>query len=237
MAQCLPAHYHIRRAANGQEGLRLVEEQLPDLVITDVMMPVLDGLSMCEQLKANVATSHIPVLVMTAKAGQDHQLAGLERGGDDYLIKPFHPQELRLRVGNLLLHQQRLRQWLYQHFTQATPPTESIPAPIDPFLAQLEQVLAGILVQPDYSVEQLAQAMGVSYHTLHRKLTALTGLTAGELMRAYRLKKAVEWLSQGQPVGEVATRVGFETLSYFAKCFKEQFGQSPSAFGAQRTSA
>ena len=231
IADSLPQHYRISRAANGAEGLELAFAQVPDLVISDVMMPIMDGYALCQRLKDDGRTNHIPLILLTAKAAHASRMEGLSRGADDYLTKPFHIDELRLRVYNLLLRQERLRHWVRQSLTQVREPSAA-PSPPDPFVAQVYNVLDSVLDQSDFSVDQLADALAVSVRTLHRKLSALTGMSANELLRSYRLRQAARLLAQGQPVSEVAYRVGFETLSYFSKCFKEQFGQSPSDFAS-----
>lgn len=228
ITESLPAHYAISRAADGVAGLRLATESLPDLIISDVMMPGLDGFSLCQQLKADPATNHIPLVLLTAKAAHESRIQGLSVGADDYLTKPFGVDELRLRVHNLLLARQRQRDWVRQSLTQVDKPL--LPPIQDPFLAQFYAVLDQALPQSSLSLDQLADELAVSVRTLQRKLASLTGMTAIELMRAYRLRQAARRLQSGQPISSVAYEVGFENRSYFAKCFKEQFGLTPSEF-------
>ncbi|GAB4021341.1 hybrid sensor histidine kinase/response regulator transcription factor [Spirosoma koreense] len=239
IAESLPAAYRIRRAVNGWDGLEQSLDYQPDLIISDVMMPVqsgtgrsepeMDGFALCSKLKTDLRTSHIPVVLLTAKVTIENRLEGLALGADDYLTKPFHVEELRLRVHNLLEQRRRQRAWLQQTLTAVGPANE--PAlPEDPFLIRLYALLDTNLDNPRLNVDQLIDELAMSRTNLHRKVKALTGFSTNELIRTYRLKVATKLLRQGLNSSETAMRVGFENLSYFAKCFRELYGSTPGEF-------
>ncbi|MBD2705423.1 response regulator [Spirosoma sp. BT702] len=227
----LPHHYRVRRAVNGQDGLKKALEQLPDLILSDVMMPLMDGFTLCNQLKTDQRTSHIPIILLTAKSSVENRLAGLSLGADDYLTKPFQITELQLRVRNQLVSKQRQREWVQASLRNpdpASPPP--IPETADPFLGRLYSLFDANLSDTGFGLDQLMDELGMSRATLFRKVKALTGLTAHELLRNYRLKKAAQLLRSGASVGEAAFQVGFESPSYFSKCFRELYQVSPSDF-------
>jgi signal transduction histidine kinase/AraC-like DNA-binding protein len=229
--ESLPPHYRIRRAVHGQDGLKQALEQLPDLIISDVMMPLMDGFTLCNQLKTDVRTSHIPIILLTAKSSVENRLAGLSMGADDYLTKPFQITELQLRVRNQLVSKQRQREWVQASLrnpdpVSPPPSTEST----DPFLDRLYTLFDANLSDSGFGLDQLMSELGMSRATLFRKVKAMTGLTANELLRNYRLKRATKLLRSGVLVGETAFQVGFESPSYFSKCFRDLYQVSPSDF-------
>lgn len=229
MVESLPAHYRISRASNGQQGLAIALESSPDLIISDVMMPVMDGFALCQRLKTDLATSHIPIVLLTAKATHQSRIEGLTRGADDYLTKPFQVDELRLRIHNLLQQRQRLREWVHQSLTRP----EAIQEPVeteDPFLAKVYSLLETHLDQQTFGVDELASALAMSRTTLYRKCTTVANLPTSELIQNYRLKRAADFLQQGHTSTETAYRVGFDTPSYFARRFRELYGLSPSEY-------
>ncbi len=234
IADSLPHSYQIHRASNGAEGLVQAEKLTPDLVISDVLMPVMDGYTLCQKLKSTLQTSHIPVVLLTAKAAHDSRIEGLELGADDYITKPFHVAELRLRVRNLLQRQQRLREWLRADLAQPGPSLPNRTTELaDPCLVQLYSILERRLDDSGFGVTELLSEIGMSSSSLNRKLTALTGLTAVELIRNYRLKRAAHYLKEGKTISDAAYLVGFNNLSYFAKCFREFYHLAPREFIAQ----
>lgn len=233
IAQGLTDKYRIITAANGAEGWRLVQQELPNLVITDVAMPEMDGFDLSRVIKNTPLTNHVAVILLTARASSENRLQGLTAGANDYLTKPFNLEELHLRITNLLNYQNKLRHYWQQRFMQ--PDTENLPAQTneqveDAFLLSVNQILDREISNADFTVEKLANEMSVSTRTLIRKLSSLTAMNAAEFMRSYRLKKAVILLKQGQSISEAAFNVGFETPSYFSKCFKAQFSLSPSEY-------
>jgi DNA-binding response OmpR family regulator len=239
ITQGLEKKYRVIEAGDGEQGWQLTQQELPDLVIADVAMPLMDGLTLTGLIKSTPLTTHIPVILLTARTSADNRVQGLTSGANDYLTKPFNLQELQLRVANWFNHQQTIRQYWYSKFSlpKSEEPPVSLPEKPDedPFLLEVYQILDRELDNASFVVDQLAAEMIVSTRTLHRKVTALTGMNASTLIRSYRLKKAAVLLQEGYTVSEVANRVGFEGLSYFSKCFKEQFSVSPSQFAESRT--
>lgn len=222
----LPA-YQVIEAADGREGMRAALEIIPDLIICDVMMPKLDGCKLCRLLKNDERTSHIPIILLTAKAGENSKLEGLETGADDYLIKPFNARELQARVKNLI----DLRRKLREHFRQEwiLQPSKIVANSMDQeFMQRVLIVVEKHLDEEEFSVEVLAGEVGMSRTQLHRKLNALTNQSASLFIRSIRLQRAADLLKQkAGTVSEIAYRVGFNSPTYFAKCFKEHFGYSP----------
>lgn len=238
IVRVLTRNYRVLSAPNGKVGWQMCERELPDLVVSDVMMPEMDGLTLCRTIRETPATQHIAVMLLTARTGQDSRLEGLSTGANDYLAKPFDLRELALRVDNLLQHQQRQREhYLRQLLPSGHPPVMEPTAPDTAFIQQVHQVLAAELSNSAFGVEQLAQALAMSSKTLNRRLTTLAGLTANELIRTYRLRKATELLRTGHSVSETAYLTGFESPSYFSRCFKEEFAVSPSDFLRNATEA
>ncbi len=239
IAESLPEHYRIVRAVNGRDGWEQALEQGPDLIISDVMMPVqagpeMDGFTLLGKLKEDLRTSHIPVMLLTAKASVENRMEGLTRGADDYLTKPFQVAELQLRVRNRLAGKQRLREWV--RTTLVSPdslPTPPAPEAPDPFLTQLYDLMDTHLTDADFGVDGMVRELGLSRTNLFRKVKALTDLSAGDLLRQYRLKRATQYLREGLTVSETAYRVGFDSPAYFAKCFREAYQLTPREFAAQ----
>lgn len=238
ITDCLPSTYQVIYAANGEEGLDKTLTLLPDLIISDVLMPVMDGFTMCSRIKQDERVNHIPVILLTAKAGLDNRLIGLSGGADDYLTKPFNIQELQFRVANLLGRQERLREKLKLELSKpGTAPLEPPPiadASSNIFLQKIYQILDENLDEPSLSVEGLADRIGMSRANLHRKLKTLTGLTASDIIRNYRLKRAGQFLREGYNSSETAYKVGFSSPAYFSKCFREFYEVSPLEYAQQQ---
>lgn len=223
--------YQILEAKDGQEGLEKAREVIPDLVICDLMMPRLDGFGFCKALKTDMHTSHIPVIMLTAKATLEDRLEGLELGADDYLAKPFNTSELQVRVRNLIQIREKLRQKFNssQVVTLVEAEITKTATPDDEFLQKICQLIEQNIMNPTFEVETLAGLLMMSSSQLRRKLKALTNQTIIEFIRNYRLEKAAVLLKNKKSnVSEVAFQVGFESLSYFAKVFQERFEKSPS---------
>jgi signal transduction histidine kinase/DNA-binding response OmpR family regulator len=231
IVQSLSAHYQVITAAHGGEGIAKALEIIPDLIITDVMMPVKDGLEVCRTLKETDATSHIPVMMLTAKADVGNRIEGLETGADDYLAKPFHTKELLARIHNLILIREKLLEKFHQKTPgqiQALPNDERLPRE-KKFLEQLHQAIDRHLAEEEYSVAELSDDMAMSRMQLHRKVKALTGLPVSLYIRSIRLERGKRLLEEGlYNVSEVAYRVGFNSPAYFSTCFSEQYGHPPS---------
>lgn len=224
------ADYRLLEAENGRQGLAKASQMLPDLVVCDLMMPDMDGLAFCEGLRQQLATDHIPVILLTAKADLDSRIDGLRRGVDDYLAKPFHPLELQTRVQNLLQQRRRLRDRFSREF-RLQPTNVIVSSAEERFLQRAISVVEAHLADSTFDVEELSAALNLSRMQLHRKLKALTNQSATEFVRQLRLQRAADLLRQrSATVSEVAFGVGFESLSYFTKAFRDQYGTVPSEF-------
>ena len=229
----LQDEYIVIEAADGKEGLTVAMKEVPDLVICDVMMPVMDGLEFTEQLKTNTATSHIPVIMLTAKNLEEHRAEGYEHGADSYITKPFHSKVLLARIENLLRQRQLLKH-LYQGSQEAEKEiSESHLEDRDKqFLKQLQTIIQQNLSDSEFGVEDMGQQIGLSRVQLYRKVKAMTGSSVVDLLRKARLAKAKRLLeTRSMSVSEVAYEVGFSAPSYFTKCFKEEYGMLPGDVG------
>lgn len=229
----LQDEYVVLEAADGKEGLAVALKEVPDLVICDVMMPVMDGLELTEQLKTNTATSHIPVIMLTAKNLEEHRAEGYEHGADSYITKPFHSKVLLARIENLLRQRQLLKN-LYQGSKEAE--KEISEAHLEDrdkqFLKQLQAIIQKNLSDSEFGVENMGQQIGLSRVQLYRKVKAMTGSSVVDLLRKARLAKARRLLeTRSMSVSEVAYEVGFSAPSYFTKCFKEEYGMLPGDVG------
>ncbi len=229
ISRSLGKTYRILTAANGAEGLKIAIEENPDVIVSDVVMPEMDGYALCKKIKSNVQTDHIAVILLTAKASHHSVMEGLIAGADGYLTKPFHTDELLLRIHNLLLWQEKIR--LLFQAQLGNPEIEMEPKKIQhEFITNLYKILGEHLDDNTLNVAKLSSLMAVSHRTLNRKLTSLIGLSANEVIRQYRLKKSIEFLKAGANVSETAYSVGFETHSHFSTSFKSFFGVTPSSY-------
>ena len=228
IAAVLSPHYQVLEATDGEAGERMALEHVPDLVVSDVMMPKKDGFALCHALKNNPKTNHVPVILLTAKADRQSTLSGLNQGADDYLSKPFDPKELRLRIRNLL----EARERIWQHFQSldlTLLPDVDDRSVEDRFLQQVIGCIKNRLADEALSVDQLAREVGYSRSQLTRKVKALTGKTPNKLISEMRLHEARRLLrKRAGSVSEIAYSVGFSNLSYFAKSFRSEFGSLPS---------
>lgn len=226
----LEPHYKIEEAVNGEEGIKKAIETIPDLIITDVMMPKIDGFELCTKLKNDQRTSHIPIIILTAKAGEQNKLDGLQIGADEFLAKPFSPRELEIRVGNLIHIRQLLRE-KYKEISVIK--SEDVKAnPIDKaFLDKVFGLIKNHLEDNQFSVQKLADEMAISVSQLNRKLNALINQSAGKLIRSTKLDYAAKLLEKNAGnITEIAYRIGFADVSSFTNSFKEKFGISPSEY-------
>ncbi|RME42563.1 MAG: DNA-binding response regulator, partial [Chloroflexi bacterium] len=224
----LQADYQVIEAKDGLEGMEVAREAIPDLVISDVMMPGQDGYALCAALKTDEKTSHIPVILLTARAGEEDTLTGLETGADDYLLKPFHAKELQVRVRNLIEQRRALRRRFLRE-GMMRPKEVTVTSLDDQFLQKVMTTIEARLADERFSVEELSHEVNMTPRHLHRKLRALTGKTPVQLIRFVRLSRARQLLEQrAGTVSEIAYQVGFSNLSYFARVFREEFGKLPS---------
>lgn len=228
VGQILSRDYHVVEARNGEEGFVFAQKTVPDLIVSDIMMPGMDGVELCERLKTSVTTSHIPVILLTAKASEEDKLQGLNTGADDYLVKPFSKKELGTRIQNLI----RQREKLIAKFSRSLNPREiKLNSADEAFMTRFRDIIEAHLDNSEFSVNQLSQEIGISRTQLFRKIQALTGFSASEFIRVVRLNHAAEMLkNKVGSVSEIAYRVGFNNLSYFTKCFKARFGSTPGNF-------
>lgn len=224
----LVENYDVIVTDNGRMGLEKAIETIPDLVITDWMMPEMDGLAVCKQLRTDERTSHIPIIMVTALASDDAKFQGLETGADDYLTKPFDNRELNIRIKNLVDSRKLLRE-RYSRELHLGPKKLQVSSMDEKFLEKVMQAVETYMGEPDFNMEKFGQEVGLSRMQLHRKLKALTGESPGDFLRTMRLKRARRLLeARSGSVSEVAYEVGFNNLSYFSKCYREQFGITPN---------
>lgn len=229
----LKEHYRVLEAADGNMGLSLAQEHMPDLVVSDLMMPFKDGYEITKSLKSDLRTSHIPVILLTAKAGQEAKNKGLEMGADDYLLKPFNTEELLLRISNLM---KQRAEWRYlSRRTDLPNINKDLLNRVDrEFLAKLDEALETHYAEANFSVEDLAAAVAMSKTHLNRKLKALLDLSANKLIQNYRLERAMEMLQAKEGnVSELALLCGFNSTTYFVKCFKDKYGLTPGSYLAK----
>ncbi len=222
-------------AADGLEGWEKAQSLLPDLVLSDIMMPRSDGLELCRKIKQHARTLHIPVVLLTARAAVVHELEGLEMGGDDYIAKPFNPQLLYAKVMAIVQNRFKLREYYQRHILLE--PTEVIIPDADRlFLEKAMKIVEANLTEPDFNVQSLVREMGVSQSAFYRRIKSITGQSAVEFIRDVRLKRAAWLLSTTSlRVSEVALQVGLEDVKYFRQMFHKLYGQSPSHYGKQQS--
>ncbi len=225
--------YTVVEAENGGKGLQIADEIIPDLIISDIMMPVMDGYEMCRKIRNNFKTSHIPIIMLTAKAGKDDKLEGLETGADDYLLKPFDRKELLIRVRNLIKLRDQMKEkcrteMLFKPRDITVPSTEKI------FIEKLTGLIEQNMSNEKFSVDKLSSEMGLSRSQLHRKLKAITDQSTTEFIRNFRLQRAANLIKQGSGnMAEIAYSVGFSSQAYFTKSFTEFFGLPPGEYRRQ----
>ena len=224
--------YTVIEASNGQEGLQQAMKYVPDAVICDVMMPVMDGLECCRKLKMELQTSHIPVMLLTACSLDEQRIQGFECGADSYISKPFNSKLLLVRLRNLIDNHKRLKQFFGDKITLSK---ESVSEVDKGFVERFRELIEANLTDSELSVEELGSKMGLSRVQLYRKIKALTNYSPNELVRIARLKKAASLLASSEKtISEITYEVGFTSPSYFTKCYKEYFGESPTDFLKRR---
>lgn len=228
--QTMSVSYHVMEAKDGLEGKEMAIETVPDIIISDLMMPKMDGIELCDAIRGDQKTSHIPLILLTAKANIESRLEGLQSGADDYLTKPFDAEELLVRVKNLVEQRRKLRMHYGKTIT-LQPADISITPQDEIFLNKAFEIVEENISNGAFTVEQFQKEVGMSRMQLHRKLKALTDCSASEFIRTQRLKRSAQLLQlKAMNISEVAYASGFNNLSYFAKCFKEQFDISPSEY-------
>ncbi len=230
---CFTGQYIILEAMDGIDGLKIATDKIPDIIVTDLMMPRMDGIELCKRLKTDARSSHIPVILLTALSSVEDRIHGLQTGADDYIAKPFNRKELLARVYNLTQQRKMLRERFGKEIKiQAKDIT--VTSADELFLNKLITLIEKNIANPDLNVDSLLEEIHLSRSQLHRKLKALTDLSATEFIRNIRLKRAAQLLEQNHgSISETVYAVGFSSLSYFSKCFQKQFGVSPKDFGEQ----
>ncbi len=230
VADDLSEKYNVLKAGNGEEGLNLLKEEAIQLVISDVMMPVMDGFKLCETIKTSFDYSHIPVILLTAKNTLQSKIEGLELGADAYIEKPFSPEYLQVQVANLLANRDKIKDYFVKsplvHIKSIAHSKSD-----ETFLEKLNEVIYINLEDEQLDVEKLARFMNMSRPTLYRKIKSISNLAPNELINITRLKRAAELLAEGDlKIYEVAAVVGFSSQTNFGRSFLKQFGMSPSYY-------
>ena len=220
----------VGEAENGEEALALARDLQPDVVLMDLLMPKMDGIEMCAKVKSEMITSHIPVILLTARTSMVFKVDGLETGADDYITKPFNMHLLALRVRNLIESRKKLREKFGRSF-DLNPTAENLNTLDKEFLERIRAEVESHLEDEHFSVDQLAATLCMSRMHLYRKLKALSGQSPNKVIRSIRLKKAAQLLLSGQyNVSEVTYMVGYNDLKSFREQFKKEFGVSPSDY-------
>ena len=222
--------YTIIEAENGEEGFEVAKKYLPDVVVSDVLMPKVDGFDLCQLLKSNVSTNHIPVILLTAYAMDEQKQVGFESGADAYIAKPFNIKLLRTRVRKLIENRKKIRE-TFSHFLLNETQQETLGKVEQQFVNDFTHYVEKSIANPELNVDEIAEALGLSRSNLYRKIKSLTDYSPNELIRTIRVKYAKQLLnSKAKSISEVAYEVGFSSPSYFAKCFKDFYNESPTEY-------
>ena len=232
----LSEKFQVLTAANGKEGLAILEKEIVNLVISDVMMPEMDGFEFCEKIKSSIEFCHIPVILLTAKNTLQSKIQGLEIGADVYIEKPFSPEYLQVQASSLIANRNKIKAYfasspLLHLKSMATSKAD------EQFLERIQCILDKNISNPDLDVEHLANNMNMSRPTLYRKIKSMSSCTPNELIHVSRLKKAAELLNEGElKIYEISEMVGYSSQTHFGRVFSKQFGMSPKEYvGSQQT--
>jgi len=226
----LKQQFILSEAEDGEKGITMGLEEIPELIISDLMMPKVNGLQLCQKLKEDEKTSHIPIILLTAKADIETKLQGYKYGADDYIAKPFQIEELIVRIENLIANRKRIQEKFARHLT-LTPSAVPVTSIDERFLKRAMEVVENFISDSSFGVEPFAKEMGVSHTQLYRKIHAITGFNPNEFIRHMRLLRAADLMRQkAGNVADITYQVGFNNLSYFSKVFKEKFGVTPTEF-------
>lgn len=234
MSQLLSTKYHVETATNGKEAMEIIQKEELDIIISDVMMPVMDGLELTKKIKADPNFQHLPIILLTAKTQEEDRAEALQIGADSYVTKPFKLSDLELRINNIVENRQRVKEEFISKIGEPQPlPHPSIePTADDLFLKRASECVYAHLDDSDYDRNAFASDMGASASTLYNKLRALTGLSVGSFIRDIRMKEAMR-IAQNQPdirISDLAYKVGFKDPKYFSTCFKKDFGMQPTEY-------
>ncbi|MBV1924053.1 MAG: response regulator [Flavobacteriaceae bacterium] len=227
-------NYSIIQATNGEEGILIAIEEIPDLIISDIMMPVKNGIELCNTLKTDERTSHIPIILLTAKVGEENELEGIKTGADDYITKPFNQELLALKVEKYI----EVRKKMQDRYSQelVLKPTDiTLNSTDEIFLGKVQEVIDSKIIESTFSIDKFCSSVGMSRMQLHRKLRALTGQTTSEFIRTQRLKLAADLLINSDVnISQIGYSVGFNNPAYFSKCFKEIYHCSPTEYANKK---
>ena len=230
----LTEKYYVIEASDGESGLKIARESVPDIIVSDVMMPVMDGLQFCRKIKDDTMTSHIPVILLTARSTEDQQVEGLSSGADAYMTKPFSATVLLARIDNLLKSRAQLRHLFDGKVQNEKEEEEKLASPDREFIDRLKAAIQKHLAESNLKMDDLGAEMGISRVQLYRKVKALTGLSPVELLKQMRLQKAYALLQHSSlSVSEIAYDTGFSSPTYFSTCFKKQYGKYPKEIRVQ----
>jgi DNA-binding response OmpR family regulator len=245
ISSSLGKEYQVLTASNGKEGLDLAQQRIPDIILSDVMMPVMDGFELCRLIKKDVRTSHIPVVLLTAKDSIQDKEEGYRCGADSYITKPFSVKLLISRIHNLQQRRERLAEVITQtsntekqENTQGQPQnrielhtSQNLTRLDEEFLNKLTQIVDENITDKDLNITFLTERMSMTTSTLYRKIKGLTGLSGNEFIRKYRLQKGLKYMiEEGYNISETAYACGFSDSGYFRNCFKQEFGMTPSEY-------
>ncbi|MCW9018525.1 MAG: response regulator [Kangiellaceae bacterium] len=244
ISRCLSPTYNVLTANNGKEGLEKAIAEVPDLIVSDIMMPIMDGIEFLTQTRSSPITDHIPFVLLTAKGDKQSKLEGLNLSADDYVTKPFDKDELNARISNLI----KMRESLYQKFSQSissattsldstvsrenSPSEEAITTREHEFIQNLNACLNRCYQDPEVRIAKIASDLALSERQFFRKLKSISDMTPNMYLRQFRLEKACALLAQGMPASSVSLEVGFSSQSYFSKCFRDKYGTSPAKFAS-----
>ena len=234
------SEYAIVMAENGEEGVKAARREMPDIILTDIMMPVMDGFEVTRQLKEDLKTCHIPIVMLTALAGDTNAVKGLDSGADDYILKPFNAEILRSKVKRLIENRQNLKQaymklMMTTNIKDASGEQEEGEPKEDPFIRQIFEIVENNLQNPDFNVKRLAEMVNMSQPTLYRRVKMLTNYTIIELIRGVRLRNAAELLrTKKYSIQEVSEMVGYNEAPTFRKHFVDFYGTTPSNYANQK---
>lgn len=234
LSACLSTSYNVLKATNGKDALEILKTENVDIVVSDIMMPDMNGLELCSTIKNDILTSHIPVILLTARASEEYQLEGLNNGADDYITKPFNMEILKLRISKLIERSLKKHE-LFDEQLKIEPSHIAI-TPLDrQFVDKAIQIVEDNINNADFSVEELAEKLNISRGYLYKKIVKITGKNALEFIRLIRMKRAQQFLTESQlQIAEIAYKLGYNSPKVFTKHFKEKFGMTPSEFIRQQ---